>query len=278
MHPRSALLLPPRRLAGCIFAAIVRDTRGVSLRDEERFNHFPASPLVAVTTILQGDLKSVPSGATLEVARKADTQPRQSIFPAQDTPITSWSPGPVAAVTVGFFPEAWEKLQDKIPSHALPEMLCQAFPQSTDGEEFKDRWVDFCDILLPIWAQTRASHGLADWSGSRNLTDWTRSVLARAALAGPGRSMRAVERRLKRWSSQSRRSLKFYSDIDNLHRLATKTTDAPLAALASDAGYSDQSHMGRAVRRATGFSPAHLNRLIDTEEAFWCYRLLGERF
>lgn len=90
--------------------------------------------------------------------------------------------------------------------------------------------------------------------------------------------MRAIERRLKRWSSQSRQSLKFYSDIENLHMLSVNNADAKLAGLASDAGYSDQSHMGRAVQRATGFSPAHLNQLIKTQEAFWCYRLLGERF
>jgi hypothetical protein len=36
--------------------------------------------------------------------------------------------------------------------------------------------------------------------------------------------------------------------------------------------------MGRAVKRATGFSPGQINRLIATEEPFWCYRLLGERF
>jgi AraC-like DNA-binding protein len=53
---------------------------------------------------------------------------------------------------------------------------------------------------------------------------------------------------------------------------------ASAAGLTTEAAFSDQSHMGRAVRRATGFSPAHLNRVIATEEAFWCYRLLGERF
>jgi len=38
------------------------------------------------------------------------------------------------------------------------------------------------------------------------------------------------------------------------------------------------SHMGRVVRQTTGYSPAQLNRLIETDEAFWCYRLLGEHF
>ena len=45
-----------------------------------------------------------------------------------------------------------------------------------------------------------------------------------------------------------------------------------------EGGFADQSHMGRAVRRATGFSPARLNRMIESEESFWCYRLLGQRF
>ena len=54
--------------------------------------------------------------------------------------------------------------------------------------------------------------------------------------------------------------------------------DANPAQIALDAHFSDQSHMGRAVKRATGFSPAHLNTLTETNEAFWCYRLLGERF
>jgi len=50
------------------------------------------------------------------------------------------------------------------------------------------------------------------------------------------------------------------------------------AELAAEAGFADQSHLGRALKRATGFSPVSLNRKIATEEPFWCYRLLGERF
>ena len=72
--------------------------------------------------------------------------------------------------------------------------------------------------------------------------------------------------------------LGFYAAFENLHRLSVERPDEPLAMLAGDAGYSDQSHMGRAVRRATGFSPARLNRMIESEESFWCYRLLGQRF
>jgi AraC-like DNA-binding protein len=110
------------------------------------------------------------------------------------------------------------------------------------------------------------------------VADWTRSVVARVAVSGPGRSVRSIERRLRRASGKSRRTLDFFGTFDRLHAISRAAPDRPLAEIALDAGYSDQSHMGRAVRRATGFSPARLNRAIETEEAFWCYRLLGERF
>ena len=52
----------------------------------------------------------------------------------------------------------------------------------------------------------------------------------------------------------------------------------PPVDLAVEAGFADQSHMGRDLKRATGFSPVQLNQRILQNEAFWCYRLLGERF
>jgi hypothetical protein len=54
--------------------------------------------------------------------------------------------------------------------------------------------------------------------------------------------------------------------------------NTPLAAPEKYAGYADQSHIGHAVRRGTGFSLAQLNRYINAKEALWCYRILGERF
>jgi AraC-like DNA-binding protein len=45
------------------------------------------------------------------------------------------------------------------------------------------------------------------------------------------------------------------------------------AELAFNAGFSDQAHMCREVRRMTGLSPEEIRRAIDTEESFWVYRL-----
>lgn len=76
----------------------------------------------------------------------------------------------------------------------------------------------------------------------------------------------------------SRRRLDGFANVEALFERVTRDPGQDLAALAADHGFADQSHMGREVRRVTGISPARLNSLIRTEEAFWCYRLFGERF
>ncbi len=90
--------------------------------------------------------------------------------------------------------------------------------------------------------------------------------------------MRSLERFVKRNSGQTLRTLEFFSRLEGVYRNQRQNRQTPLAEFAIDSGFSDQSHLGRAVRRLTGFSPAKLNKVIETEEPFWCYRLLGERF
>jgi len=278
LRPRSQLLLPPPHLSSCIFALIIRDTRGTTLSDAQRFNHFPASPLFALTHIVEGELRIVPENGTLDEVKQAQPLPHQTVMPPQDKPIASWSPGPIAALTIGFFPDAWVKLGYDPAGGTVPKPLADAFRTFEEVSDWEACWVRFCETIAPGWQDARAAGGLPDWTGADRLADWSRSMLTRAALAGPGHSIRTLERRIKRWSGQTRQTLNFYAAFEALHRLSVQATDVPLAGLASDAGYADQSHMNRAVQRASGFSPARLNRMIETEEAFWCYRLLAQRF
>lgn len=62
--------------------------------------------------------------------------------------------------------------------------------------------------------------------------------------------------------------------------LAALPEQAPvdLAGLATEAGFADQSHLGREVRRVTGLSPRQLDALMRTDEAFWFYRLMKGHF
>ena len=134
---------------------------------------------------------------------------------------------------------------------------------------------DLSATLLPLWAVSRPASRFA----SPYLSDWLKSLFAQAAVSGAGRSARQFQRRLKALTGRSRRELEVHARAEALFASALASGDDPdLAALAHDAGYADQSHMGREVKRITGLSPGRINRLIATDERFWCYRLLGERF
>lgn len=268
----SHLFLPPPALSGCIFAGIYRDIRGAGLSAEDRISHFPASPLVSVSLVLEGRLHLLSDGGDL--ASAAGPLPSRVVTGPLDEPVSSWAETDIVALTLGFYPDAWAALGGTIDGGTLPDAVCSAADAFEAEPEPGTGWQALCTTLDPAWRRLRS----ADNSTVTGIADWTRSILARAAVSGPGQSIRSIERRLKRSSGQTRRTLEFFGTFDRLHAISRTTSDRPLAEIALEAGFSDQSHMGRAVRRATGFSPARLNRAIETEEPFWCYRLLGERF
>ena len=278
MNPKSAFLLPPKRLSSFIAAAIIRDTRGVDLGEHDRFNYFPSTPLVSVTNIVEGELRKVAAVGDISLARQASAMPDLAVEPPQDHPTMSWSVGDVYAVTVGFYSDAWVALGFDLDDEKLPDPVHAAFAEFLADRDPEAAWARFCNSLVPLWEKRRRPDGVADWPGSDQVADWARYIFSRIAMSAPGKSVRTLERRLKRWTGKTRQELDHYASIEDLHRRVVENPDAPLASIANDAGYSDQSHMGRAVRQATGFSPAKLNRLIQTDEAFWCYRLLGERY
>ena len=278
MTPKSAILLPPKHLSSCIAAAIVRDTRGSALPDIDRFNYFPATPLVTVTYILQGELRLVDIGASVEVAQDACAMAPISVIPPQNNPTASWSPSDVFVLTVGFYPDALVKLGADTGFHAVPDEVASVVMElNTDGN-VDEMWDRYCASLAPVWDAGRDAGGLPDWPGSDLVADWSRYVISRMAMSLAGRSARTWERRLRQWTGKTRQQLELFSAVEDLYRRSVQNPDEPLAQLAVITGFADQSHMGRAVRRTTGFSPARLNKLIETAEPFWCYRLLGARF
>lgn len=270
----SKLFHPSPQLSGCMFAGIFRDTRGVDLSDGDRMNHFPASPLVAVTQVLSGELWLVPVGEDWPGVVGKIPLPSFSVTGPQNTPTSSWASGESAAFTVGFYHDAWLALGGAADCSRVPKDIAEAMHCFAIESNPQEGWIAFCNALIPVWAKSRPTA----WPGIVGIGDWAKAVASRAALSGSGRSLRSLERRIKRASGQTQRSLDFYGSFENLHRIAQQFPQTSLAEIAQEAGFADQSHMGRSVRRATGYSPARLNRAIETKEAFWCYRLLGERF
>lgn len=274
MSAIAKLFLPPPSLSGCISAGIFRDTRGADLSAADRMNHFPASPLVAITSVQHGKLHILPPGGSWPSTTEAPKLPRLSVMAPQDVPVSSWSEGSVVALTVGVYPDAWRALGGDEAYETMLPVFDQALESFCAESDTADGWFRFCATLESAWCDARPQ----GWQPVVRIADWSKALATRAALSGVGRSVRSIERRIMQYSGHTQRSLAFYSAFEQLHERAKNGAGQPLAEIAIDAGYSDQSHMGRAVRRATGFSPAQLNKAIESEESFWCYRLLGERF
>ncbi|MEP1944745.1 MAG: helix-turn-helix domain-containing protein [Sulfitobacter sp.] len=277
MPPQSKLCLPPPALASCAAAAVYRDTTGVTLAAQDRLNYFPATPLFTVTRVFEGQLHMAKGVVDMQALTAQPPLARVSANPPHAYPICSWSPSGLRAATVAIYPDAWlalgGSLDAKTPPPAIMEAMTNASPAAPAF------WSEVCAHLAPHWHQARQDRPpLIGGSGSHRLADWARHITTRAALSGTGRSMRSIERRLRHWTGQTAQSLAFFAKVEDLHVYRTQNPQASLAEIAAIADFSDQSHMGRAVKRATGFSPARLNQLIDTQEPFWCYRLLAERF
>lgn len=150
-------------------------------------------------------------------------------------------------------------------------VMCQKVQDAPDDVQRMQVLEDFLD---PLWQQCRPSQTLA----RQRYSDWATHLALRAAVSAPGRSLRQLERRIKRWSGLPLRELRVMGRSEeaffNTAALATHNA-GPLdwAQIAADAGYSDQSHMIRNTRRITGFTPEALGKGIQQQESFWAYRL-----
>ena len=276
MLTKSQILLPPKPLASCIAGCIVRDTRQATLSDTDRVNYFPATPLFSATLILEGRLHIAHDIINLDDLRERPSAAPKLFGTPQNRPQMSWSPGPILALTIAFFPDAWQRLGGTLDG-APPESLSTAL-EILETEPLETAWPGFWAKMSAIWMETQDRDHAAGWTGSDKLKDWTNHLIGKLVQTGSGRSLRSAQRHLQRWTGQSRQSLEFFTKVEEVHRLVAAEPTASPAELAVEAGFSDQSHLGRVLKRATGFSPVSLNQKIATEEPFWCYRLLGERF
>jgi hypothetical protein len=202
----------------------------------------------------------------------------------QTKPVTSWNPGPVRAMALAFYPDAWEPLTGRCIEDLIDVIaplaaadggaLARASAAALEADDCEESFQRFQDFLEPLWRGARSSSRPANWA-----RDWAKSVSARAALSIAGRGARQAQRRVKSWTGQSQRRISLHAKAEGAFEHFMKARRAGAvdqAGLALDAGFSDQSHMGRLVRRITGESPARIERLIDTDERYWFYRLVGE--
>jgi AraC-like DNA-binding protein len=273
------LHLPGAPLADCICMAVELDTRGLVLSDTQRFNVSPAIPLPTICWVFSGDLQCVESLDDDAPPRFSPAPARVCVAGPSSKPTASWSPGPVYALSIALYPESWSRLLgvapadwldvlaplDALPPSAARDALARV---SADGTE--SPFAQIQAALLPLW---RPNHTAAPFGGA-TMSGWLRSLAVRAAFSRAGTSVRQAQRRFRDWTGQSQRELQLFARLKQAFVLLTQGN--ALADVAHAAGYSDQSHLGREIKRVTGLSPAHFAERVQDDEGFWMYRLLGD--
>ncbi len=281
-QPKAELLVPPLNMASCLYGALVRDTRGCSQSGEAQINHFSASPLCAISWCFEGScslLSEDENGNVLKIpiSNIAFSGP-------QTKPMTSVNNGPVYAMTVAIFPNAFKQITgidvSKFIDRTVPvsDVLSGEFLEletsilcAGNADAGFEKLINF---LQPNWQEQRA----ANPKMLNAISDWTMSIVEHAPKEGVGRSLRQIERHIKNWTGHSQRDLTFFTRNEKFFELARQALQKGsinAADIAQQSGFSDQSHLGRSIKLQTGHSPKDLLWHIENDEAYWSYRLIA---
>lgn len=276
-------------VADCLTGMVVRDTRGCTLDQAQRFDFYPAEPVPAVTSRIVGHSHLVARPDHMERPWAGPRLPGFSFRGAQLAPTVLWSPGEVYRIGIGFFPDALAAMTGldlssftgrTLPAaEALPQPLlgiCRNFFDAVPRQGPERSFADLQNEIEVMWAGVRpggSRPATARWTG------WSRSVVHRATVTGLGRSTRQIARRVKSWTGVGQRDLQRFEHIGRLQCEALgapRTGDVDWAALAAASGFTDQAHMIRRFKQHTGFTPEKFLESYRDDEAFWYYRLLDE--
>lgn len=192
----------------------------------------------------------------------------------------SWSPASVHVLTVCFYPEALARLLDITIQHYVGSVL--PLEKVVSGNSLDPLLaIDFGCEENPFTHVQKVLNGLCVNVRAQRASDvrsWLAQLANRTLSTSGIVGQRKMQRLVKSWTGQSFRDLQLYARVENAMSYGAEMSDEEglnLAAVAAETGFSDQSHLGREIRRVTGLPPAKLNELIKHDEAFWMYRLLG---
>lgn len=269
---------PGRSLGDCVYLAVERNTCGIQLSEADRLNSYPATPFPSISWILDGQLHMV-DGVGERAPTLGPPLPKVVFSGPTRSPSTSWSSGAVHVLTVSFYPEALARLLDISIEQYVGSVLPLEQVKLGDrlnqlatiqfGRE-SNPFAEVQHVLNRLWSN-EASRQTSDIRG------WLERLAMQAASNVGMKGRRSMQRFVKYWTGQSLRDLELYARVENaVSHAATVSNEDRLnfAAVAAESGFSDQSHLGREVRRVTGLPPAKLNKLVEHGEPFWLYRLL----
>ncbi|MEN9397439.1 MAG: hypothetical protein RLZ81_1969 [Pseudomonadota bacterium] len=278
----SALIAPSLALSSCVRAYVTRSTVGAVLRADQRYNHFPASPLCGIFWLLEGESLIVRRGEQWV----HEPMPALSFAGPHTVPIVSVNPGPVRAFMLGLLSQAFQAMTGVdlavyvnrvVPIEAVLDESWQAMVRSVQDAADDGARVQLVEAFLePRWREL--SHQAV--SRPQRYRHWAEGLALKAGTSGVGKSLRQAERRIKQWAGLPLRELRRIGRAEESFFLArqgysdeVRQVDVDWAAVAVDSGYADQSHLCREVRRVAGLSPNELKRAIEEDESFWTYRI-----
>jgi AraC-like DNA-binding protein len=274
------LWLPPLALAGCIRAAMLRDTRGRELNAGQLDNYFPATPLVSLLWWFGGTGEWLAGPGFSVPTQRFSVEPLMLSGPFT-LPTHTRNAGATHALKLLFLPDVFQSLTGidvaALVNRAVPaetvlpaDWLLWAKSLHADIDD-DSRLALIEDFLRPRWEALALKR-----PASLRYAEWAQALAVRAATSATGRSLRQIERRVKAWAGVPMRELRAVSRAERAF-LAVAASDTSTtvnwADIAADTDYADQSHLCRETRRLSGFSPEELRRRMQTEEAFWPYRL-----
>ena len=286
----SEIMWPRPAVAGCVFCTLVRDTRGCTLDQAQRFNFFPASPLCSVAFVFAGEFHVIDRPDEMERPWTGAKMPDFAVSGPQLKPLITWNPGETHAIVITFYPDAFSAMTGldispftgrAVPAEeALPPPIlgpCRDFFATASREGIERSLAILEERIETLWAEMRP----AEAKPVRWIENWRKSLVQRAAQTGSGRSSRQIARRVKSWTGVNERDLQGLGHTEQLYaklHAALEEGDIDWAGLAAASGFADQAHMIRQMRRHTGFTPEQLRQSAASDEAFWGYRLLGQYF
>lgn len=172
---------------------------------------------------------------------------------------------PASAVSEEFVP-----LADLLPGPLLAEFSEKLAASATPDEQLA-HFVDFLLALQAMQAQRAADLVLPE--------NWLFRPLAEIADAF-ALSSRQFERRFTHSYGQSLRAFRQQARCSRMlvDLVFGRREFAAWADIAASAGYFDQAHLSRDLRRYTGYAPAQLGRQLAVEDpALWPYRLSSQQ-
>lgn len=282
----SALIAPSLALSSCVRAYITRSTVGAALRPDQRYNHFPASPLCGIFWLLEGESLIIRRGEE----SVNEPVPTVSFAGPHTVPMVSVNPGPVRAFMLGLLPQAFQALTgldlsawvNRVgPVDAVMDGAWQAMVRSVQAAPDDLARVQLLEAFLePRWRAL--SHQAMP--RTQRYRHWAEGLALKAGTSGVGKSLRQTERRIKQWVGLPMRELRRLGRAEESFFMVRAgypaesgagpfVSEPDWAAIAVDSGYADQSHLCREVRRVAGLSPTELKRAIEEDESFWTYRI-----